>query len=1539
MAFNAYAQAAKDNSVTPAPTANDGPQLEEIQTTGIGLPALNGEVKLKIFDAWPEDSLPPPTSSLLAVASTKGLLAAAGPNELVLTSTDQVRTIALERREKETSPVRDYQPNLRIPRAGLAHVAFTADDSALLVSAQNGGGLDAYSVSNLEKAEPAISISTDGKALRSMVPNPAPEPDLIPLVALVTVDGELLLADLKQGAIRRGQNGSVLRTGVSCVTWSPKGKALVAGLGDGTAVQLKPDGQEMALIPKLATMDPNYYVSAMSWLQNDSFLFVYANLDTEFPPSPCEYYIIDREPKTTNYLFKRLTEPLPLMGMERLPTSHLLVRLRNFPPSLTDLVLVAATSSTEVGLITKAGQSLSAEAKADEFASTLIADENRRAVLPLSSSGDGETSPVGMALDFSSTELVRAPVPEAADIDETSHSVPQLLILNNEGLLCSWWILYSESVLQKTQHPAMRSATAAEQELGQQAVQNEKISEQMPQPAASFAAPASTFGQASFGTPATTGTAPTPPFASTGNLGGSSAGAFGTGSSSFGGASTIGGAKSSWVSTGFSTPAAPQSNSAGFGQPAFGSASSFGNVGTPGFGAPSALGKPSFGQTSTAPAFGTSGFGAKPGGFGNAPSSASPFGNANTSTKSPFGAFASNGSNDNQKPASPFGQVSGGGFASKDTEKSHSPFGQVSSNGFGDFGQGSKESVFGKAPSPFPGAGASEGGGSVFGKPGSFQLQSSFKADPTQKEDSPPPEATKSGFGFGSGFGDMLGSQQHAAPAARDKEENMSEETDEPSQTPFAGFSPENQKQTQQSLVTPPSTIGQPKATPAPPVSSLFGKPAQQTTTPQPAPPTSTGWNFGSLPTTTPKENAPDMHSTTPKDTPAPTSSLFGQGPKAGSMTFSAPKDSTQESPKIKEEPDSDDTGLKDIPEAPLPPDAVSKPRYVSGESSASSSNSRSTARTVDDPLPPDWTPANRSAAAPEAESSKQSPHSPAGEEAPLPPDPTHKSIPEELAQEPELPSEEDDLSEFDESSDEEDDDENSPIEATNEDGEEQIATSPESSFKSGERSTEASPTGGLFTKVNNTTSKPRPLFGEVGTNAPIFAPPKPQESPRSPSPVRNILPTDRLRFEASRSVSAPADRRSMIDQRKEAYAQSGLAAQAQQAQQQELARHKQREDEARFRKSTAESQEYEDLEDDDDERLREELQSPIQASETLDDFVTYQAKPSDEGAKSGVPAQIERLYRDINSMVDTFGINLRSLGAYMKHQQEQQPNKDWPQVLASETPVDALNDEWYLQDIMRLRDGQTVLDDLVDKAQVYEYDMKLHECQQILSQDIMDLKMKSAAIRKSLSLRSKPEEAATAPLSSEQSSLQHELRVSSANVQGKLVQVEDALAVLRAKVLESWSSDGMKRTSLFGAATPKKPTIEAVTNTVMKMTKMAEQKSADVDLLEAQLRKLDVKGGLNGSRHGTPNGTSTYRRSIAAASPSSSVYLTPNSKFGGSTKSTPARRSVQGPKPVISAEDSEKWRAKAQRKKAVASLFRDVLEERKQNRIMSRSN
>ena len=231
-----------------------GSDLEEIQTEALGFHSLAGETKARLLPtAWPADALPPPTASLLSIASKKGLLAAAGPDSIVVASTASVRQ-AFTASSSGDGNIKPFTPQLTLPiGTRVSQVAFSANEEFLVISAENGGGLAVYDVHALQQGntKSAFELSTGGISLRMLLPNPTPEK--AELFAVVNSKGELMIANLKTRQFLNsvnGSNGATMMASVSCVSWSNKGKQLVAGLGTGTISQMTPEGELKSEIPK-----------------------------------------------------------------------------------------------------------------------------------------------------------------------------------------------------------------------------------------------------------------------------------------------------------------------------------------------------------------------------------------------------------------------------------------------------------------------------------------------------------------------------------------------------------------------------------------------------------------------------------------------------------------------------------------------------------------------------------------------------------------------------------------------------------------------------------------------------------------------------------------------------------------------------------------------------------------------------------------------------------------------------------------------------------------------------------------------------------------------------------------------------------------------------------------------------------------------------------------------------------------------------------------------------------------------------------------
>ncbi len=490
--------------------------------------------------------------------------------------------------------IKNFTPQLTLELGmRISQVAFTADEKYLVLSAEEGGGLAVYEVQSLLQGstQAAFEMSTENTSLRMLLPNPTAEK--ADLLAVVTVKGELLVANLATRQFSNGPQGITLKDGVSCVSWSTRGKQLVAGLSDGSCYQLTPEGEMKNNIPRPPDLEVDQHVSSISWLENELFLVAYTTTSANEDMIPATTFrLVTRQSKPqVSHLFQKLPEICTPFGMHRCPPYHFMQRLRNFQPSLSDLVVVASTASADVGMFTRADTALASDVEPEKitktFTTTSMANDSRRAQLPMAAD-ESETSPIGMALDLSSTEKVPRPLP-SEEMVESVGPLPLLVILNNEGLLTAWWIVYAESIRQGTTYPGLvvagdsqnqAQATKSASPFATSASQNITS----PPPPNSFGAPPTQ--AAGFSNPAPTS-----------NTFGNAAP-----NNAFGAPSALGSKPSLWGSGGSTNN--PQGSGATFGQPAFGS---------PAFGSPAQVGGSTFG----APA----GLGSRPSPWG-APSSA-----------------------------------------------------------------------------------------------------------------------------------------------------------------------------------------------------------------------------------------------------------------------------------------------------------------------------------------------------------------------------------------------------------------------------------------------------------------------------------------------------------------------------------------------------------------------------------------------------------------------------------------------------------------------------------------------------------------------------------------------------------------------------------------------------------------------------------------------------------------------------------------------------------------------------------------------------
>ncbi|KAK3395975.1 hypothetical protein B0T20DRAFT_395826 [Sordaria brevicollis] len=1494
----------------------EGPALEVIQTEGLGFLAINGEAKVQLTSKW--NPAPAPTASLLSVAPHKGLVAAAGPDAFIISTTESVRK-GFEAEQPAEGDIRPFTPQATIPMPlRVSQLAFTADEKYLVLSAEEGGGLAVYDVDALSNGttQSAFEISTNGEALRSLIPNPAPE--FAHFCAVITTNGNLYMANLNERQLVSGANGPTLRSQVSCASWSTRGKQLVAGMADGSIIQMTPDGAEKAHIPKPPGLG-DYHVSSLAWLENHVFLAIHNPTSGQ---DPSVYHIITRQqaPNTqATFTYNKMTDPVEPFGAEKTP-HHTVLRLKDFPPNITDLLLVSSTAVESIGLLTRSKTPLAADKPVvNAFTTTEFADDTKRALLPMSEDMT-ETFPVGTALDLSAKDKVYKPIP-TDEINESPGPLPGLWVLNNDGVLSAWWVVYNESIRTGTTYPGL-------------AVMDANKPAQVAQPAqAQSAFGASTTTAPAFGSSTTAAPA----------FGSSTAPASTFGSSAFGAAPTLGAKTSPWSGGGTTAPA--------FGSSGF--ASSAPAAAGPAFGAPSALGGPA-----AAPAFGQSsmiGMGVKAspwasGGAstGSAATSGKVFGGGAASSSGGFASFAN-------KPT-PFTSFAG--------KSEGSAFGSMAGNNSGGSIFGSKpaetKEVSMDTDTAFPPP-AAKPAGSTFGS-SPFVLGTTFKADPKTANDNEEPSEKKGGSLFGSGFGLSLNEPASAEPKDEAMESAAATPVTEKPKSIFnvGSTTPAGTPSSNNIFGAPKpagsafsNVFGAPKTDETKkPVVDLFGKPKTEEGAAKPNP-------FA----------APLKSATTPNPFAAPLKAETQ--PKSFADVL---KEAKSPSPEVKEEDKENKENLANIPEPPLPPETTSKTDFFPGYSSASSiADPLETAPKVksdDAPLPPDFL------------SSKPKPADKKAEEAPLPPNTPVKN--QDLPKLPHVPwspskedeEEESDLEEGEVEGDEEEqehseneedyeDEEEEDEERGSEEDEERSDEEEEEHSDEDDDRSEASEGSGVdvskeldqtTTSVHFENGSPRyesrnifgnsknnlgastfstisrseaeapkgPLFGEANKNAPPLFP-KPVIPFDSPSPVRTTQPArpSILRpQEGPRTASTPVFDKSQLfgastTPKGPPPVDPNVAAQRKYA-----------------AKKEAEAQA---LVDPEDEGIQQLLAADVEPTLVMNEFLVVDSKlethrPPSTKPSSEVPAAVETLWRDINRMADRLGLNSRSLASFiLGHtlfaKKEGRTKEDL------ENP-----DDWVLaeaSELIRLIDGQLTRE--LEEGRIQDVAQTQATLDKV-SRDLRTMRAKEEDIRKIIAAQTDPEQIAVIkaqPLSTAQATQQIELRRAYAEFTKLLAQAEEALVLLKTKIAARAAEKGA--VSLTGGAA-KVPTVEAVMRTILKMTSMAEKRSGDVDLLEAQIQRLK----LSESRQATPTpvanlkaSTTSFRSSTASSSfhPRDSVRsIASQSPFSASMRSnnTPGTSASPSPrKKVSSFTEGEKKEIKTreQRRKGKLALLRKALE------------
>ncbi|KAL7270558.1 hypothetical protein RUND412_006732 [Rhizina undulata] len=1441
---------------------------QDVSTENLGFLALNGETKVKLLpQGFSSDNLPSSSSSLLAIANRAGLFAAAGSSTLI------VGTTASLREAFSSPPDTTYTPQLSIPlTASVSHLAFNADESHLVLGASSGG-LAIYSVNDLTSSQhnpkPIFELGTNGVGFREVKPNPvSPE-----FVAVVLANGEARMINLNERNFITGPSGSqVLRTDVGTAAWSARGKQIVCGLSDGTGYQMTPEGEEKAILPSVPGLE-NHFISSIVWLETNVFITTHTPVPTGTDENlDSVFHILTRSGSA--YEYRKLPDPAPPYGMSRPPPYFYHVQIKQYGPNLKNMIIFANTCASEVGLVSRFSLALPGdpEIPADTFTCTSIGEDARRAQLPLAKEDSTDTSPIGMVLDLSAKDNVKRPV-GGEEIDESPGPLPILMVLNNEGLLCAWHVIYNDAIEKREKYPEMMIYDTQEQ-----------LPHTTPKAVIPEASPFSTATQgAAF--------ARGPGFGSGANSAATSSHGFAPpvksvfGQPAFGAPSSLGSGQSAFGQPAFGAPSPLGAGQSAFGQPAFGAPSPLGAgqsaFGQPAFGAPSRLGA---GQS----VFGQSAFGAP----------------------SPLGAIKTNTPSADGKPSeSPSSTGLAFGAYAKGTGFKLAQAPADGENIWGNTKKGSETatpaSVFGKPTDK------------VFGGTAGFNLHSAFKDEASKtfnKSAAEPATAGPFGTRWTGGLQDAFGSMVVADQGIRDAD--MDADSDEEDKQ-------QSDADEQEDIVTPGAAAIRSGGLAAPVTSSM-----NKTATPTAFPPPFSV--FSTSAATTPPSNPFKAVSRAPEASTQPVKSerVVSKSPATQPVPVPEPAPLPPSfSPQLKAKKESPEA--KDEKEPPLPPDfTVTKSAELEVQELPSSPESDGGFDEV--PLPPDFTAVSKEI----NEEEKETPLPPdeveeeEGEE-----ETEEEEEGSEEGNEEEEENEEDEEDEEDE--DEDDEDDNSPQpqkpglfeynltpkQATSPSGTSNIfgsgtsyqatlekgifsQTSPFSSItgktpppaKSESASTSATKppkvAGGLFgqraaglasatTVAGHKEKKINPLAGGGLFNK-IISKPEVVRSHSAPvtanaSPLfgaqvnKQVAPVPSMLPSPSGPAATSSDQKKTLSLLGANNAMSpALSSDAKSrgptttlfgpsvgtsAVSSPFAATPKKEEEKRVEEAAEESEAESEVdmdreyEEEEDEKIREQLQRMVlKPFEELGEFkMAKEVEVPDD-----FEAAFDSIYLSGNIMVNKLGQTVRTLAGY--HLYHNQPKEG----VTHESPMDITDvRDWRLCELEKV--GKMV-DGLLKRVKMENAgNEELEKMHKEASKGYIKLTTNRAEIDRTVAVRTDPHAAAAARarlLTPEQLLQQRQLRQQYTQIEKKLKKAEEQITTLKARI--AYRDKNKAKNAV------KPPTAEAIRNTIMKLTGMVERKSADVDFLEEKLRRLKIKG--SNSSASSNFGGSVLGRNISAA-------------------------------------------------------------------------
>ncbi|KAK9464088.1 uncharacterized protein V1516DRAFT_669519 [Lipomyces oligophaga] len=380
-------------------------ELPEEETEDFGFCALGKDAVVRINDPAVD---PPGASNLLSIANKSGYFAVAVSKGFFLAKLQDMRDCFMNSKH-------EFKPEFvnSVPE-DLQFIAFTSDEKHLLVVSVSGI-LSWYSTESLFQAS---SEPVWLQRLNLEITDLKANPRFGSVVAALTASKSIIVLD-----VNSKNKVELVSEDATCFDWSGNGDYLIVGSTSGSLNKYKISGARSDIIPLPEECELTHVLFVL-WISDSSYLTVYSNTPK---PDEHEYELYIISTSSTEIAYKKIAECCPPFGLTSRTGWWYSATIRNWSASLSEMIVLACTASIDLSLLTT-----------DH--TFYLLEDTRQAALPMFNGGD--TSPVGMALDLTSTTSLYKPTPTIDECDPQ----PLVWVLNNQGQLKIWSIMWDEGI-------------------------------------------------------------------------------------------------------------------------------------------------------------------------------------------------------------------------------------------------------------------------------------------------------------------------------------------------------------------------------------------------------------------------------------------------------------------------------------------------------------------------------------------------------------------------------------------------------------------------------------------------------------------------------------------------------------------------------------------------------------------------------------------------------------------------------------------------------------------------------------------------------------------------------------------------------------------------------------------------------------------------------------------------------------------------------------------------------------------------------------